>query len=64
MWFPYPMLPPRLTSIEASTRVLYVAMFVGRLMGLYMWSLHQGRGAGTATVSGRLTGNSPTEKER
>ena len=54
----------RLTSIEASTGVLYVAMFVGRLMGLYMWSLHQGRDAGAATVSRHLTTDSFTEKER
>jgi hypothetical protein len=35
----------RLTSIEACVGVLYMAMFVGRLMGLYMWGLHHERDA-------------------
>jgi voltage-gated potassium channel len=42
---PVSYLARRLTSIEACVGVLYIAMFVGRLMGLYMWGLQRDRDA-------------------
>jgi len=42
----------RLTSIEATVGVLYIAMFVGRLMGLYMWGLHRDRDSHSPARSG------------